>query len=141
MPQGWLRGHQNRLEWVEKLKDKVDLFGTGRPNQLNDKEDGLREYMFSVSIENDNSDGYFTEKLTDNFVMGTVPIYWGSRKIVEKYFDPTGVIFLEDDPNLSTLTIEKYQSMIPAIERNFKLAQELPISEDYFFEKYLKNML
>jgi hypothetical protein len=31
--------------------------------------------------------------------------------------------------------------MIPAIERNFKLAQELPISEDYFFEKYLKNML
>ena len=138
---GWLRGHQNRLEGVEKLKDKVDLFGTGRPNQLNDKEDGLREYMFSVSIENDNSDGYFTEKLTDNFVMGTVPIYWGSRKIVEKYFDPTGVIFLEDDPNLSTLTIEKYQSMIPAIERNFKLAQELPISEDYFFEKYLKNML
>jgi hypothetical protein len=29
--------------------------------------------------------------------------------------------------------------MIPAIERNFKLAQELPIAEDYFFEKYLKK--
>lgn len=138
---GWLRGHQNRLEWVEKLKDKVELFGTGRPNQLNDKEDGIRDYMFSVSIENDSSDGYFTEKLTDNFVMGTVPVYWGSRKIVEKYFDPAGVIFLQDDPNLLTLTIEKYQSMIPSIERNFKLAQELPISEDYFFEKYLKNIL
>ena len=136
---GWLRGHQNRLNWVEKLKDKVDLFGSGRPNQLKDKEDGLRDYMFSVSIENDNSPGYFTEKLTDNFVMGTVPVYWGSKEIVYKYFDPTGVIFLEDDPTLSTLSVEKYQSMIPAIERNFKLAQELPIAEDYFFEKYLKK--
>jgi len=94
--------------------------------------------MFSVSIENDDSPGYFTEKLTDNFVMGTVPVYWGSREIVSKYFDPTGVIFLEDDPTLSTLSVEKYQSMMPAIERNFKLAQELPIEEDYFFEKYLK---
>jgi hypothetical protein len=136
---GLVRGHQNRLVWVEKLKNKVDLFGTGRPNQLVDKEDGLKDYMFSVSIENDDSDGYFTEKLTDNFVTGTVPVYWGSRKIVEKYFDPTGVIFLEDDPTLSTLSVEKYQSMMPAIERNFKLAQELPIAEDYFFEKYLKK--
>jgi hypothetical protein len=135
---GWLRGHQNRLKWVEKLKDKVDLFGSGRPNQLKDKEDGLKDYMFSVSIENDNSPGYFTEKLTDNFVTGTVPVYWGSREIVSKYFDPTGVIFLEDDPTLSTLSVEKYQSMMPAIERNFELAQKLPTAEDYFFEKYLK---
>jgi len=135
---GWLRGHQNRLKWVEKLKDKVDLFGSGRPNQLKDKEDGLKDYMFSVSIENDNSPGYFTEKLTDNFVTGTVPVYWGSREIVSKYFDPTGVIFLEDDPTLSTLSVEKYQSMMPSIERNFELAQKLPTAEDYFFEKYLK---
>jgi hypothetical protein len=136
---GWLRGHQNRLDWVEKLKDKVDLFGSGREFQLKDKEDGLRDYMFSVSIENDASEGYFTEKLTDNFVMGTVPVYYGSRKIVERYFNPAGVIFLEDDPTLSTLSVEKYQSMMPAIEENFKLAQELPIAEDYFFEKYLKK--
>lgn len=138
---GWLRGHKKRLEWVEKLRDKVDLFGFGRPNQLKDKEDGLRDYMFSVSIENDNSDMYFSEKLADNFATGTVPVYWGSRKAVEKYFDPAGVIFLEDDPTLSTLSVEKYQSMMPAIERNFKLAQELPIAEDYFFEKYLKQMI
>ena len=117
----------------------MDLFGSGRPNQLKDKEDGLVDYMFSVAIENDDSDTYFTEKLTDCFAVGTVPVYWGSRKVVEKYFDPRGVIFLEDDPTLSTLSVEKYQSMMPAIEENFKLAQELPIAEDYFFEKYLKK--
>jgi Glycosyltransferase family 10 (fucosyltransferase) C-term len=137
---GWLRGHQNRLQWVDKLKDKVDLFGSGRPNQLNDKEDGIRDYMFSVAIENDNSDTYFTEKLTDCFAMGTVPVYYGSRKVVEKYFDPTGVIFLEDDPNLESLTIEKYQSMMPAIERNLIAANNLPLAEDYMWENYLKNL-
>ena len=137
---GWLKGHQNRLQWVEKLKNKVDLFGRGRPNQLNDKEDGIKDYMFSVAIENDNSDTYFTEKLTDCFVMGAVPVYYGSRKVVEKYFDPSGVIFLEDDPNLESLTVEKYQSMMPAIERNFELAMKLPLAEDYMWENYLKNL-
>ena len=136
---GIVKGHQNRLEWVERLKDKVDLFGTGRPNQLIDKEDGLRDYMFSVSIENDDSDTYFTEKLTDNFVMGTVPVFWGSRKVIDKYFDVRGVIFLEDDPTLSTVTSETYESMKPYIEENFKRAMELPISEDYICETYLKN--
>lgn len=136
---GWLRGHRHRLEWVEKLKDKVDLYGTGRPFQLKDKEDGMKDYMFSISIENDKSDAYFTEKLTDNFVLGTVPVYYGSRKVVEKYFDVRGVIFLEDDPNLETLSREKYEDMIPYIEKNFELAKNLPIAEDYIFEKYLKK--
>jgi hypothetical protein len=135
----WLPGHAHRLEWVEKLKDKVHLFGSGRPNQLKDKEDGIKNYMFSVSIENDNSDSYFCEKLTDNFVMGTVPVYWGSKKAVEKYFDSRGVIFLEDDPTLSSLSKEKYESMMPYIENNFNSAMSLPISEDYIYEKYLIN--
>lgn len=136
---GWLNGHKNRLEWVDKLKDKVDLYGRGRQFPLNDKEDGLKDYMFSVSIENDNSDTYFTEKLTDNFVMGTVPVYWGSRKVVEKYFDSRGVIFLEDDPTLSTLSKETYESMMPYIQKNFELALNIPIAEDYIFENYLKK--
>ena len=95
--------------------------------------------MFSVSIENDNSDTYFTEKLTDNFVMGTVPVYWGSRKVVDKYFDSRGVIFLEDDPTLSTLSKETYESMMPYIQKNFELALNIPIAEDYIFENYLKK--
>jgi hypothetical protein len=135
----WLPGHKHRLKWVEELKDKVDLFGSGRPNELKDKEDGIRDYMFSVSIENDNSDSYFCEKLTDNFAMGTVPVYWGSKKIVERHFDSRGVIFLEDDPTLSTLSKEKYESMMPYIQNNFELVKLIPIAEDYIYENYLKK--
>jgi hypothetical protein len=71
--------------------------------------------------------------------MGTVPVYYGSRSVVEKYFDPRGVIFLEDDPDLTTLTKEKYEELMPFIEKNFNLAQRLPIAEDYIYENYLKK--
>ena len=135
---GWLLGHQNRLQWVERLKNKVDLYGTGRPFQLKDKEDGMKDYMFSVSIENDDSDLYFTEKLTDNFVLGTVPVYWGSRKVVEKYFDPKGVIFLQDDPDLKTLSADKYNEMMPHIKNNFELVKQIPVAEDCIYERYFK---
>jgi len=132
------KGHRHRLEWVEKLKDKVDLFGTGRPNYLLDKEDGIRDYMFSVTIENDDTDGYFSEKITDNFVMGTVPVYWGSKKTISRYFDEKGIIFLEDDPTLETLSEKKYYEMMPHIKKNYEIAINLPISEDYIYKNYLK---
>jgi hypothetical protein len=131
-------GHLKRLEWIERIGDQVDLYGRGF-NEIELKEDGLCDYMFSVAIENDASDTYFTEKLTDCFVMGTVPVYYGSRKVIEKYFDPRGVVFLEDDPDLITLTKEKYEELMPFIEKNFKLAQRLPIAEDYIYENYLKK--
>lgn len=134
----FLQGHRRRLEWVDKLKNKVDLYGSGRPNQLKNKEDGIRDYMFSVSIENDDTDGYISEKITDNFVMGTVPVYWGSKKTVSRYFDKKGVIFLEDDPDLSTLSKEKYYDMIPYIKKNYEIAINLPIAEDYIVDNYLK---
>ncbi len=65
-------------------------------------------------------------------------VYWGSRKVVEKYFDANGVIFLEDDPELQSLSKEKYESMMPYIQKNYELALQLPIAEDYIYENYIK---
>jgi hypothetical protein len=138
----WNPYHRMRFRVYDRLKDdsRVDFYGSGCEKPIEYKTEALKDYMFSVAIENDNSDTYFTEKLTDCFAMGTVPVYYGSRKVVEKYFDPAGVIFLEDDATLSTLSVEKYQSMMPAIERNFQLAINLPLAEDYMWENYLKNL-
>ena len=38
------------------------------------------------------------------------------RKVVEKYFDVRGVIFLEDDPDLTTLSKEKYEEMMESLK-------------------------
>jgi protein tyrosine phosphatase len=48
---------------------------------------------------------------------------------------------LEDDPTLSSLSKEKYESMMPYIINNFELTKSLPIAEDYIYENYLKKMM
>ena len=131
----WTEGHQKRLRYVEKFKNQVDLYGTGF-NPIATKEDGLRDYMFSISIENADYPIYFTEKLTDNFVTGTVPIFYGSRR-VSKYFNRDGIIFLDDDFDISMLSAELYHSMMGAIEENFLIADSMVTAEDWIAKRYL----
>jgi isopentenyl phosphate kinase len=38
---------------------------------------------------------YYTEKITDCFATGTIPIYYGDRSIGED-FDMNGIIFMDD---------------------------------------------
>ena len=107
-------GHARRLQFVDKFRDKLDFYGRGF-NEISCKEDGLRDYMFSVGIENAVYDTYFTEKLTDCFACGTIPIFYGCKGVTE-YFNEDGIIFLDDDFDLSMLTKDLYYSKIDAIK-------------------------
>jgi hypothetical protein len=129
-------GHTYRLNWVEKLKDKVDLFGSGI-NPINKKEEALNEYMFSVTIENDSYPSYWSEKILDCFVTGTVPIYHGDPNIGD-FFNKDGIIILNDDFNLNDLNEDLYHSMMPHIEDNFNRALEYDIIEDIIYKKWIK---
>ena len=55
-------GHRLRLEWVDRLWGQVDMYGRGF-KEIENKEEGLCDYMFSVAIENGQYETYFTEKL------------------------------------------------------------------------------
>jgi hypothetical protein len=69
-----------RHQSVLKFKDKMDLYGRGY-NPVEYKLKCLKDYAFSLTIENTKKDYYFTEKLIDCFMTGTVPIYWGCPSI------------------------------------------------------------
>ena len=129
-------GHARRLQFVDKFRDKLDFYGRGF-NEISCKEDGLRDYMFSVGIENAVYDTYFTEKLTDCFACGTIPIFYGCKGVTE-YFNEDGIIFLDDDFDLSTLTEDLYYSKIDAIKDNFERSINLPVAEDYLYTEYFK---
>lgn len=47
----------------------------------------LSKYIFSLCFENMAMDGYFTEKLFDCLYAGTIPIYMGSKSVVQ-YLPP-----------------------------------------------------
>jgi len=130
-------GHMKRLQFVEKFKDKLDFYGRGF-NEIDCKEDGLRDYMFSVGIENAVYDCYFTEKLTDCFACGTIPIFYGSRGVT-KYFNEDGIIFLDDQFDLSDLTPDLYYSKMDAVKDNLERAIEFPIAEDYLYQTYFNG--
>ena len=129
-------GHAKRLQFVDKFREKLDFYGRGF-NEISCKEEGLKDYMFSVGIENAVYDTYFTEKLTDCFACGTIPIFYGCKGVT-KYFNEDGIIFLDDDFDLSTLTEDLYYSKIEAVKDNFERANNFPVAEDYLFETYFK---
>jgi len=130
-------GHRIRIGWVEKLKDKLDLYGNGF-NPISEKEQGLVDYMFSVAIENDVYESCFTEKILDCFATGTIPIYLGPPDIGD-FFNLDGIIMLNDNFNINDLTPELYYSKIEAIKDNFERVKEYDFVENYMYRKYLIN--
>lgn len=91
--------YQTRLELVKEILDSnldIDIYGRGLDKifsshkkikgEVEHKIDALKDYQFSIAIENTNEDGYFSEKLGDCILTDTTPIYMGSPNI-EDYFN------------------------------------------------------
>lgn len=77
-------GHKARIDFVKKLQqrygDRIDYYGRGS-NGFKDKWDVLAPYKYHIAIENSQSPYYWTEKLSDCYLAGTFPIYYGCTNI------------------------------------------------------------
>lgn len=51
----------------------------------------MKNYLFSISMENTIKPGYITEKIVKSFQAGCIPIYWGD-KIVHDFFNTNAFI-------------------------------------------------
>jgi hypothetical protein len=131
----WTDGHKFRLEWINNFRNKLDLYGRGF-NEIQYKEEGLCDYMFSVAIENGSYATYFTEKILDCFLTGTIPVYYGAPDI-DNYFNMDGVILLNDNFDISQLTLELYESKKYVIQDNLERTLKMEILEDYIWENYI----
>lgn len=139
-------GHKLRISVANQLKDKLDLFGGAAGSQRSgqgigpngdwwrSKEDSLAPYMFSLVFENSSYDNYYTEKITDCFALGVIPIYWGSPLISEK-FNKEGIIFWDRSFDPDSLSPELYQSKIEAVKDNLERVKSLQSSDDLLFRK------
>ena len=98
----------------------------GHSHISNKKIVALKDYMFSIVIENCKEDYYFTEKIIDCFLSGTVPIYYGCPSI-GKFFNIKGILTFSNPKEcfdtIYLLTKEKYNEMLPSIKENFEKAQ------------------
>lgn len=55
----------------------------------------LRPYRFALVFENKLVPGYVTEKIVNAFLAGCIPIYWGSRSVLD-IFNPDSFIFANE---------------------------------------------
>ena len=129
------KNHVYRNYLANSLKNKLDLYGRGY-KEIEFKEAGLEDYMFSVAVENDCYETYFTEKILDCFACGTIPVYLGSPDIAE-YFNKDGIILLDVNFNIESLNDELYSSKKDAIQENFVKSLEYNVLEDWIYKKYL----
>lgn len=133
--------HRFRYKLANKVSKKkiVDVYGLKRWIHINES---LDDYMFSIVIENNAIDNYFTEKILNCFAVGTVPIYLGCKNI-GRFFNSDGIIRISKRTNISKLVGQlsqpSYDDRMHAIRENHRLCQQYEIIEDFIYEKYLEN--
>ena len=143
------QGHKYRHQIAKKYMSQLDLYGGacnsprfGFDNKTTDghpdKASAIVPYRFSVVMENDSYPDYYTEKITDCFASWTVPIYWGNPSIGEN-FNLDGIIILTDRFDVSSLTVELYEKMLPAIEENNKIVQQLQMADDIIYTNIMEE--
>lgn len=146
----FLPGHIKRLEFVNYIQSTefdVDLFGVGF-NEIEGKIEGLKDYRYSIAIENDITPNYITEKIFDCFLSGVIPIYYGAPNL-EEYFNMDSILIFNSIEELKNILlsirgengIKFYNNNLNSIQENFIKAKNLWYDNDVFFNTYLKNLL
>tara|TARA_R110000822_G_scaffold158484_1_gene298020 strand:+ start:750 stop:2423 length:1674 start_codon:yes stop_codon:yes gene_type:complete len=147
----FLEGHKKRLTFVNHIlsteyNNYVDMFGMGF-NPIKGKIEGLKDYKFSIAIENSYADNECSEKISDCFLTGTIPIYYGTPNIGD-YFDVGGIFTfttneeLEDIVKDITLNGDKiYNDKIKSIQSNYELAIKYTLNFDQIFNQHIKPLI
>ena len=122
----------------------VDIYGYGY-NPIEHKVEALKDYRFSIAIENCRINTYFSEKLLDCFATHTIPVYCGCENIKD-YFNMDGIIQVESLEDLikytrviseSGVDIYNKRSVRSAMKDNFEEAKKYRVAEDWIYQNIL----
>lgn len=127
------KGHTSRLSFLDTLSENIefDLYGKGY-QEVESKWEVLKDYKYSLAIENGKFDYYWTEKLADCFLSYTMPIYHGCENINE-FFPEEAMVKI--DIGQPEVAIEKIKE---ALQTNYweKNIEALHYAREIVLEKY-----
>lgn len=134
-----LPGHALRHDIISdpECTQYIDFIKHGGP--FGKKIDFLRDYRFSIVIENRQIADYFSEKLIDAFVTGTVPVYFGCpEQGLKNHFNMEGIIYFNSKRELyeilPTLNSEVYMTKLEAVYDNYQRAMNYLFPWKYIYE-------
>ncbi len=130
------------LAWKCKKENLADTFGTFDKGSLVTIDDTLRNYRFSICIENFIEPYLFTERLICALANQTIPIYLGATK-VDEFFNPDGIIKITTKSDIEKIlkqcTKEEYENRLNAVLDNYKRVQNYTKPFDYLYKNYLEQ--
>jgi len=105
---------------VQHFGERLHVYGDGF-NQIEDKWNAIAPFRYHIVLENFQAEDYWTEKLSDCFLAGALPLYSGCPNI-HRYFAPESLVRIDiNRPKESIQLIERvlaadpYQTALPAI--------------------------
>jgi len=112
-------GQSLRHQAIHK-NPKIDPFGPSYVH-LDYKLDALKNYKYHLCVENTKSPWYFSEKLIDCFVTGTIPIYYGCENLDYFGFDLNGIIIVDNlnDINNVLINLDNININFKSIQNNY----------------------
>jgi len=130
-------GQKLRHKLISRHERAFDaILGRGY-REIADKIEGLAGFRYSLAVENCRQNYYFSEKLIDCLLSGTVPIYWGCPS-VGLFFDKGGIIAFQHPRELDAILKQigplDYERRLPAVARNLDLARRFVYPEVYVWE-------
>jgi hypothetical protein len=129
------KGHRRRNEFIQKLKDvfgnQIDVFGKGN-YEIEDKWDAISRYKYHIVIENSALKNYWTEKLSDAYLGGAYPIYYGCNNLHD-YFPKKS--FTRIDINNTEKSIKVIKNVVKSNTYE-KSKKELFIAKELVLDKY-----
>ena len=102
-----------------KIVDSGGSFKNNVGGPVDDKLKFLGDYKFSICFENSKTEGYISEKLSDAFEAGTIPIYYGDDTVLE-LLNNKSYIHVKDESEFD----EKIE-LIKKIDQNFTLYEQM----------------
>jgi len=128
-------GHRKRMAFAEEMKshfgDRIDVFGRG-PMEIEDKWKAIAPYRYHIALENSSVKHYWSEKISDAYLGGAYPLYYGCPNL-DEYF-PKG--------SFTKIDIADVQGSIDTIERAIesgiyeKSLSDIAKSRDLVLDKY-----
>lgn len=103
----------------------------------------LARYRFTIAFENESTPGYATEKITDAFLAGSIPIYWGDPGIAG-LFNPESFVNCHAYPDFEAVVrrVLEIENDPAQFERMRNAPPVLPGSGAYTFDDdYLGRFL
>lgn len=135
-------GHRLRHQLIQQYGQQIDLFGRAY-RYVPYKLDALKDYRYTIVIENCQLDNYFSEKLIDPLVVGTVPLYWGAPNIHELFPDTTiSINYLPEILRDSNRAIHLYQHILDTgiIQKGIDQASAYVNTEDWLWLNFFSKI-